>query len=183
MTAARQERKTVNSWRSAEAFFGILRFFLGRPSRPGRCAGGHHRSNRDKSVHRCRHRRLRPGRLFRRRCSAARPRRPGVPLWGVTWRFVNEGNRAAFNADPEVYMPQFGGYDPSPWDVGQRRRGIRNCGRSPSGGFISSTARRRVRRSAKTRLRIAPPNGIGPRCRGRSRHDQRLGSGADRQRR
>ena len=31
---------------------------------------------------------------------------------GVTWRFRNEGNRAAFADDPEVYMPQFGGYDP-----------------------------------------------------------------------
>lgn len=31
---------------------------------------------------------------------------------GVTWRFRNEGNRAAFLANPEVYMPRFGGYDP-----------------------------------------------------------------------
>lgn len=31
---------------------------------------------------------------------------------GVTWRFRNEGNRAAFAADPRVYSPQFGGYDP-----------------------------------------------------------------------
>lgn len=31
---------------------------------------------------------------------------------GVTWRFRNEGNRAAFAADPEVYMPRFGGHDP-----------------------------------------------------------------------
>jgi len=30
---------------------------------------------------------------------------------GVVWRFRNEGNRAAFMADPEVYMPRFGGYD------------------------------------------------------------------------
>jgi len=30
----------------------------------------------------------------------------------VTWRFDNEGNRAAFMRDPEVYMPRFGGYDP-----------------------------------------------------------------------
>jgi hypothetical protein len=33
-------------------------------------------------------------------------------LRGTTWRFRNEGNRAAFAADPKVYMPQFGGYDP-----------------------------------------------------------------------
>jgi hypothetical protein len=31
---------------------------------------------------------------------------------GAVWRFRNEGNRAAFIADPEVYMPRFGGYDP-----------------------------------------------------------------------
>lgn len=31
---------------------------------------------------------------------------------GVVWRFRNEGNRAAFAADPEVYTPRFGGYDP-----------------------------------------------------------------------
>ncbi|MDB5620077.1 YHS domain-containing (seleno)protein [Tardiphaga sp.] len=31
---------------------------------------------------------------------------------GVVWRFRNEGNRASFAAHPEVYGPQFGGYDP-----------------------------------------------------------------------
>jgi len=31
---------------------------------------------------------------------------------GVVWRFANIGNRAAFAASPQVYMPQFGGYDP-----------------------------------------------------------------------
>jgi YHS domain-containing protein len=31
---------------------------------------------------------------------------------GVTWRFCNEGNQAAFAADPDIYMPRFGGYDP-----------------------------------------------------------------------
>jgi hypothetical protein len=31
---------------------------------------------------------------------------------GVTWRFRNEGNRAAFADHPDVYGPQFGGYDP-----------------------------------------------------------------------
>ncbi len=34
-------------------------------------------------------------------------------LWsGVVWRFVNEGNMAAFEAAPDVYAPQYGGYDP-----------------------------------------------------------------------
>ncbi len=31
---------------------------------------------------------------------------------GVVWRFRNIGNRAAFAERPDVYMPQFGGYDP-----------------------------------------------------------------------
>jgi hypothetical protein len=31
---------------------------------------------------------------------------------GATWRFRNEGNRAAFAENPEVYLPMFGGYDP-----------------------------------------------------------------------
>jgi hypothetical protein len=31
---------------------------------------------------------------------------------GVIWRFCNLGNRAAFAANPDTYMPQFGGYDP-----------------------------------------------------------------------
>jgi hypothetical protein len=32
---------------------------------------------------------------------------------GVIWRFRNEGNRAFFLAHPEIYSPQFGGYDPT----------------------------------------------------------------------
>ena len=31
---------------------------------------------------------------------------------GVVWRFRNEGNRAFFIAHPDIYGPQFGGYDP-----------------------------------------------------------------------
>jgi hypothetical protein len=31
---------------------------------------------------------------------------------GAIWRFRNIGNRSAFMARPDVYMPQFGGYDP-----------------------------------------------------------------------
>jgi hypothetical protein len=31
---------------------------------------------------------------------------------GAIWRFRNEGNRAFFLAHPEIYGPQFGGYDP-----------------------------------------------------------------------
>ena len=31
---------------------------------------------------------------------------------GAVWRFRNAGNKAAFAADPAVYTPRFGGYDP-----------------------------------------------------------------------
>ena len=31
---------------------------------------------------------------------------------GAVWRFHNEGNRDFFVAHPEIYSPQFGGYDP-----------------------------------------------------------------------
>jgi hypothetical protein len=41
--------------------------------------------------------------------------RPGfeVSEAGAVWRFRNEGNRAFFLAHPEIYGPQFGGYDPT----------------------------------------------------------------------
>jgi hypothetical protein len=32
---------------------------------------------------------------------------------GAVWRFRNEGNRACFVAHPDIYGPQFGGYDPA----------------------------------------------------------------------
>jgi hypothetical protein len=31
---------------------------------------------------------------------------------GAVWRFRNIGNREAFSARPDIYMPKFGGYDP-----------------------------------------------------------------------
>jgi hypothetical protein len=31
---------------------------------------------------------------------------------GAVWRFANVGNRAAFIARPDIYMPQYGGHDP-----------------------------------------------------------------------
>lgn len=31
---------------------------------------------------------------------------------GFTWQFRNEANREAFRAQPDVYVPRFGGYDP-----------------------------------------------------------------------
>ena len=52
--------------------------------------------------------------------------RPEVELraQGAVWRFENEDNRAFFLANPEIYAPQFGGYDPV--DVA---RGIAVAGR------------------------------------------------------
>ncbi len=46
--------------------------------------------------------------------AAAKEGRPDIELSrdGSTWRFRNEGNRAAFADHPEVYAPRFGGYDP-----------------------------------------------------------------------
>jgi hypothetical protein len=40
---------------------------------------------------------------------------PGFEVFeaGAIWRFRNEGNRAVFVGHPEVYGPQFGGYDPT----------------------------------------------------------------------
>ena len=45
-------------------------------------------------------------------------------LQGVTWRFANADNRAAFLREPTKYMPQFGGYCANginyavPWSAG-----------------------------------------------------------------
>ncbi|HZT24814.1 MAG TPA: YHS domain-containing (seleno)protein [Pseudolabrys sp.] len=40
--------------------------------------------------------------------------RPDLELQcdGAVWRFRNEGDRGAFADHPEIYTPQFGGYDP-----------------------------------------------------------------------
>ena len=35
-----------------------------------------------------------------------------LPYGGAVWRFRNSGNRTAFAQRPDIYMPQFGGYDP-----------------------------------------------------------------------
>jgi hypothetical protein len=42
------------------------------------------------------------------------PGSPDVELHyaGAIWRFRNVGNREAFAARPDIYLPQFGGYDP-----------------------------------------------------------------------
>jgi hypothetical protein len=40
---------------------------------------------------------------------------------GAIWRFHNEGNRAFFVAHPEIYGPQFGGYDPTEVAIAEKR--------------------------------------------------------------
>ena len=45
-------------------------------------------------------------------------------LEGSVWRFNNEGNRGAFAKNPEVYAPQFGGYDPVAIGRGRSVQGI-----------------------------------------------------------
>ena len=70
------------------------------------------------------------------------------PSWNsampaAIWRFRNEGNRAAFAADPEVYMPRFGGYDPVAVARGARRAGPPAIvADRTNSGSICSTARK-----------------------------------------
>jgi hypothetical protein len=45
------------------------------------------------------------------RAASGRPEFERMPE-GTTWRFRNEGNRAAFAADPHGLLLRFGGYDP-----------------------------------------------------------------------
>ena len=87
---------------------------LGSPAlAPGfRRPGRNHRAGGGEPLFRPRHRGLRSRRLFHRR-----PAVQGLPDFevaaaGAVWRFRNEGNRASFVAHPEIYGPQFGGYDP-----------------------------------------------------------------------
>jgi hypothetical protein len=35
-----------------------------------------------------------------------------IAFGGLVWRFRSEGNRAAFRAHPDAFVPRFGGYDP-----------------------------------------------------------------------
>ena len=60
---------------------------------------------------------------------------------GAVWRFRNESNRASFVAHPEIYGPQFGGYDPI-----DLARGVTVCRQSPvlgGGGAAALSVRPR----------------------------------------
>ena len=62
---------------------------------------------------------------------------------GAVWRFRNEGNRASFVAHPDIYGPQFGGYDPI-----DLARGVTFAG-NPRFWLIFGTAALSVRPRAK----------------------------------
>jgi hypothetical protein len=85
---------------------------------------------------------------------------------GAVWRFCNVGNKEAFAARPDVYVPQFGGYDP----VGVAR-GVAVAG-NPEHWLISgercssSTIRLGAKDFLPTRsAQSLRPNANGRRCR------------------
>ncbi len=114
-----------------------------------------------------------------RDCPTSRPREAGA-----VWRFRNEGNRASFVAHPEIYGPQFGGYDPvdlargvtyagnprfwvvvGPAALSVRPRAEPRCLRRRSGAFPEGGDRALAGAGAGARavaVRLAPAS----RCRG-----------------
>jgi hypothetical protein len=95
---------------------------------------------------------------------------------GVTWRFCNEGNQAAFAADPEVYMPRFGGYDPVGIARGVTAPVTPGSGRSSRAGSISSIPRKTVRPSPPIpRTSSPPPSANGRPCNAPCRLELRSG--------
>ena len=83
---------------------------------------------------------------------------------GATWRFQNEGNRAAFAASPEVYAPRFGGHDPlavargaatpghpALWLIAEQRLYL----------FYSAEARAAFARSPESAIEAAERNWLG----------------------
>jgi hypothetical protein len=109
MTAQRQER---NGWRPGIAFIALL------SGAAGACIG--------LAAHAATTERLVAGRYTGLAIDGFDPvayftdaqplvGQPGfeVSEAGAIWRFRNEGNRAVFVSHPEIYGPQFGGYDPT----------------------------------------------------------------------
>ena len=144
MTAQRQERY---GWRPGIAFFAPAgRLFCRASALILTAPGRDHRAGGGEPLFRPCHRGLRPRRLFHRSpgrpgaCPISRPREAGA-----VWRFRNEGNRASFVAHPEIYGPQFGGYDPV--DLG---RGVTYAG-NPRFWVIARPAALSVRPRGKPR--------------------------------
>ena len=73
---------------------------------------------------------------------------------GAIWRFRNEGNRASFVAHPDIYGPQFGGYDPT--DVA---RGVTFAG-NPRFWVISRRAALSVRAGSQPRRLCRRPRAV-----------------------
>lgn len=108
MTAARQQRKET---RAPIAVFAFILTLLGGHV-PGAAAGGI-----TERIVVDRHTGLAIGGYDPVAFYTDSEPRPGSPDFelhygGAVWRFCNFGNRAAFAERPDVYMPQFGGYDP-----------------------------------------------------------------------
>jgi hypothetical protein len=119
MTAQRQERNGIRSgihFRRGIALIGLLAGLgsLGAPVSPGRMA--HAQTTERVVVNRYTGLAIEgfdPVAYFAD--ARAEPGRPDFEAAesGAVWRFRNEGNRASFVAHPEIYGPQFGGYDPT----------------------------------------------------------------------
>ena len=104
--------------------------------------------------------------------SAARPGASEFEVsWnGQAWRFANEGNRAVFIDNPEVYAPQFDGYglvsvsrglpavgNPEIWEIYDNKlyffhsRALRELWRKDSKSILSEANRRWPEVEEKTR--------------------------------
>ena len=109
MTARRQERY---GWRTATAFFALLTSFL--------VPAGSELAARAATTERVVVNRFSgiaidgfdPVAYFVQGLAVKGLEDFEAPEGGAVWRFHNEGNRAFFVAHPEIYGPQFGGYDP-----------------------------------------------------------------------
>src|SRR4051794_16265067 len=111
MTAARQERKSRPLWAGTRAILwvaaGLLMTVLHQPAAAQAADPAVFNRNTGLAIDG-----YDPMAYF----MDGKPRlgRPDfeVRYGGAGWRFANEGNMAAFAADPEVYAPRFGGHDP-----------------------------------------------------------------------
>ena len=117
MTAQRQERNGIRSgigFRPGIALIGLLAGLAGPVGRSRRRPCPDHRAGDRQPVYRSGDRGLSiPSPISPMQGpSAARPDFEASES-GAVWRFRNEGNRASFVAYPEIYGPQFGGYDPT----------------------------------------------------------------------
>ena len=163
MTAARRRRKLHPTgrkwaWHGTGASIGRTPGSCaacragGRP-RPCRADRGRdHRAGRGRPLQRARDQRLRSGRLFHRRarrCPEKASSNRCLPArYGVSGA---SGNRAAFAANPDIYMPRFGGYDPLGVARGVAVAGNPHAVDHPSAnGSISSIRPRRATSSPAT---------------------------------